>query len=874
MAYRQKKPNDYLAPNLVKQIFTALGAGLVSIGRPFYLFCSYLLITLFFISYITGYLTRTTVTLLLAKLPAFALKLTRKKISTAKIKSYFWKASLSFITIIAHLFALLIKFIFAFFGALIKLSKKSSKLLELLRKKVSRLPKPSFRLRIPKLKFLVTVLAVAFFAGSIASYILWTTFLHDLPRPEDLITRSQEVSTKIYDRNGKLLYTIFKDQNRTPVPLDRIPAQVRLATIAIEDAEFYNHPGFSIRGIIRAILRNVQRGELAGGSTITQQLVKNALLTPEKTLERKIREIILAIQVELAFDKNEILEMYLNEVAYGGTAYGIQQAAKSYFDKDVDKLTLAEAALLAGLPKSPTRFSPFGASPEMARLRQKEVLKLMKINGFITEEQRVSSEEEKLTFATNISNIRAPHFVMYVRQALVDSYGEELVAKGGLEVTTTLDLRIQELAEKIVKEEVEKLTGLNVGNGAALVLDTQTGDILAMVGSKDYFDIEAEGNVNLTTSLRQPGSSIKVVNYAYALENGYSPATILEDTPKTFNVEGLPPYTPKNYDGKFRGKLPLRNAFAESRNVPAVKVLDSYGVINMIEQGRKMGITTWNNPSDYGLSLTLGGGEIRLIDLAQVYTTIANYGTRPEISHTLIVVSTEGEVLEKRGCQDKDSESFIVNVSATESALKIAGAEKESCLSEQVLDSRVAYMLIDILRDNQARSPAFGSNSLLVIPGHPEVAVKTGTSNDLRDNLTIGFNHKYLVAVWVGNNDNSPMGRVASGITGATPIWHKIMSALLSNEKSASRRNDWQIPAGLIQLPICTLTDSLACEGCFTAMEWFMEENQPTQACNPEYIKYVKELKEEELFRLEGFQPEEAFSPEGEILPEASSTER
>jgi len=342
------------------------------------------------------------------------------------------------------------------------------------------------------------------------------------------------------------------------------------------------------------------------------------------------------------------------------------------------------------------------------------------------------------------------------------------------------------------------LANLNVGNGAALVLDTQSGEILAMVGSREYFDIEAEGNVNLITALRQPGSSIKVVNYSYALEHGFSPATILEDTPKTFNIEGLPPYTPNNYDDKFRGKLPLRNALAESRNVPAVKVLDSYGVINMIEQGRKMGITTWNKPSDYGLSLTLGGGEVKLIDLAQVYATIANYGARPEISHTLLITNNAGEILEEKGCRGTNSEPLTIKALATESPFKTAEIESEDCFNEQVLDQRVAYMLIDILRDNHARSPAFGPNSLLVIPGHPEVVVKTGTSNDLRDNLIFGFNQKYLVAVWVGNNDNTPMDRVASGITGATPIWHKIMSALLAKERS----DDWQIPTGFPSVPL------------------------------------------------------------------------
>jgi len=686
-----------------------------------------------------------------------------------------------------------------------------------LKLRLKTLRKISFK--IPFLKVALTIFAVLFLSGALGSYFFWKYILAPLPDAHSLVTRKQTVSTKIYDRDGELLYNIYKDKNRTPVPLDRIPAQVRLATIAIEDAEFYEHTGISYRGIARAAFKLIKDNEVTGGSTITQQLIKNALLTPEKTLVRKIKEIVLAIQVEQTFSKDEILEMYLNEVSYGGTAYGIQEAAQVYFDKDPDQLTLGEAALLAGLPKSPTAFSPFGHNPEEAFRRQKEVLKLMHQNGFITEEQKNAGEGENITFAGTQTDIKAPHFVMYVRQVLADKYGEELVSQGGLTVVTTLDLSIQKLAEEVVKSEVEKLSKLNVGNGAAIVLDIQTGEILAMVGSSDYFDIDADGNVNLTLAERQPGSSIKVVNYSYALSHEYTPASIIEDKPETFYVNGLPPYTPKNYDGQYRGKITLRSALAESRNIPAVSVLNSYGVENMLDQGRKMGITTWSDPSNYGLSLTLGGGEVRLIDLAQVYAVVANYGKKPNVHSIKKVSNYEGYVYEEESC------------------------ENSSCQGEQVLDPRVAYLLIDILKDNNVRSPAFGSNSLLVIPGHPEVAVKTGTSNDLRDNLTVGFNQKYLVAVWVGNNDNSPMGRVASGITGATPIWNKIMTALIGNKEAES----WQVPSGLVSLPICTQTNSLACEGCLTRMEWFLEENKPIYACNPEYIKSLNEQKEKEM---------------------------
>jgi len=643
---------------------------------------------------------------------------------------------------------------------------------------------PKFKISLPKLKIKPKIIV----SVSFLTFLLFTFYFlifRGLPSPKDLTSRPLQVSTKIYDQNGVLLYKIFKDQNRTLVSLADIPLHVRLATLAAEDAEFYSHPGFSVKGIIRALIRNIEKDELSGGSTITQQLVKNALLNPEKTIVRKIKEIILAMQVERVFTKDQILEMYLNEVSYGGTAYGVKEGAQEYFSKNLDELTLSEASYLAGLTKSPTKFSPFGGNPEIAIQRRDDVLKLMRINKFITVEQEEESKNEEVKIIPGNKDIKAPHFVMYVRQILVDKYGEDLVEKGGLEVTTSLNWEIQQMAQEIVKQEIEKLKNLKVGNGAALVLNPQTGEILAMVGSKDYFDPQ-NGNVNVTLRPRQPGSSIKVVNYAYALSHNFTPASILDDSPTVFKVAGLPAYTPRNYDGEYRGKITLRSALAQSRNIPAVKVLASYGVTKMIDQGRAMGITTWQDPSMYGLSLTLGGGEIKLIDLARVYATLANLGKRPEITPILKVTNYKGEALEENGSSPV-----------------------------QAIDPRVAFMLIDILKDNPARAPEFGLNSYLVIPGHPEVAVKTGTSNNLKDNLTLGFNQKYLVAVWVGNNDAIPMSRIASGVTGASPIWNKILSSLLQNEKS----ENWQIPEGLAQIP------------CLGRLEWFLAETNTQKLC-------------------------------------------
>ncbi len=504
------KPDVKLAPKLAKNSLSLTGKVLTHIGKPLYLLLSYSVLAFLFIAYWIGRSTRLFLTKLAKLIFAFPeIKLPKLRIPKLKIPE--------------------LKPIFGIFKLKIRLF--------ILRKiKFPPLPKISLPRFEPKFVFLLLFISVLVFT-------FWLTILKGLPSPKELVTRDVEVSTKIYDRNGVLLYKIYKDQNRTIVPLDQIPLHVRLATLAIEDAEFYVHPGFSVRGILRATLRNLKRGELTGGSTITQQLVKNALLSSEKTIVRKIKEIILAVGVELVFTKDEILEMYLNEVSYGGTAYGIQEAAQLYFDKDVGKLTLAEAALLAGLPKSPTKFSPFGSNPELGLARQKEVLKLMRVNKYITKEHVKAAEKEELTFAPNEIDIKAPHFVMYVRQALVEKYGEEVVEKGGLEVMTTLDYSIQKMAEEVVKQEVEKLSRLKVGNGAALVIDSATGEILAMVGSKDYFDTESDGNVNVTTRLRQPGSSIKIINYAYALSNGYTPASILSDTPITFSVAGQPPYS-------------------------------------------------------------------------------------------------------------------------------------------------------------------------------------------------------------------------------------------------------------------------------------------------------------------------------------------
>ena len=664
-------------------------------------------------------------------------------------------------------------------------------------------------LKIPTLKIHWKLLALVFI-GSIGIYFY---VFKDLPAPSSLTTQPVPLTTHIRDRYGVELYKIYASQNRTLVKLSDLPLTLRQATIAIEDAEFYQHSGFSLRGIFRALISNSSllstrnSSSIQGGSTITQQLVKTALLSPERTLQRKIRELVLAVLVELRYPKDQILEMYLNRVSFGGAAYGIEEAAQTYFGKPASDLTLPESALLAGLPASPTTYSPFGAHPDLAKARQKEVLRRMVSEGFITWNQADAASAADLQFAPQTIDIQAPHFVMYVRDYLARKYGTAIVEQGGLEVITSLDLSIQQIAQTAVTQEVAKVAYLRIGNGAAVVTNPQTGEILAMVGSKNYFDIANDGNFNVTTALRQPGSSIKPLNYALALTRGFTPASTIDDSPIVYKTPGQPPYSPVNYDGRFHGKGTLRTALGSSYNVPAVKILAANGVSNFIEFARKLGISSWTDPSRYGLSLTLGGGEVTMQDMATAFGVFANSGSRVDLYPILSVRDSSGRLL-----------------------------EQSSPSSQSVLDPRVAYLISNILSDNAARTPAFGPNSDLNVPN---VAVKTGTTNNLRDNWTIGYTPDRLVAVWVGNNDNSPMSYVASGVTGASPIWRRIMTEILKTTPSAG----FASPANLVKVNICTITGQLACEGCPGRSEYFIPGTEPRLACTKEAIEKLLEDK-------------------------------
>ncbi len=630
------------------------------------------------------------------------------------------------------------------------------------------------------LRVAVVLATVALFAAiGVAAY-----FLRDLPSPTKLQSAdSYAVSTKIFDRNGELLYEIFADENRTPVEINDLPEHLIHATISIEDKNFYRHFGIDLRGVARALLTRARGGRLEGGSTLTQQLVKVSLLTRERTWERKAKEAVLTLAVEALYSKDEILEMYLNHVPYGGTAWGVEAAAQTFFGKPARDLSLAESAYLAGLPQSPSRYSPFGNTPELGKERQKEVLRRMSEDKHITKEEADKAVAEELTFAEKKFTIKAPHFVFYVRDQLVEEYGEAVVERGGLRVTTTLDLALHETVQASVSAEINKLARYRVGNGAALVTKPNTGEILAMVGSRDYFSATHEGQINITVRERQPGSSIKPLNVATALQlRTLSPATALLDIPTCFQNIGQADYCPRNYDGSFRGPVTPRQALANSYNIPAVKTLGVNSLESFMATASAMGLSTLQDPNRYGLSLSLGGGEVTMVDMATAFGTLANEGVKVPLVGITKIEDYQGKVLfqtsvEERSERQKQAVSNE-NTPANERPLPELKKSQDSDEIYRVLDREVAYIVSDILSDNNARASAFGTNSELSVRGQ-KIAAKTGTTNDLRDNWTVGYTPQFVTVVWVGNNDNTRMNQsLVSGVTGAAPIWNDIFSFL------------------------------------------------------------------------------------------------
>ncbi|MEK7595186.1 MAG: transglycosylase domain-containing protein [Patescibacteria group bacterium] len=586
-----------------------------------------------------------------------------------------------------------------------------------------------------------------------------------LPKPE-LINESITKCTKLLDRKGKLLYEICPEKRSDPIELSLVSPFAISATIAIEDADFYKHNGFKLSSILRAANETFFKKNLQGGSTITQQLVKLSLLSPERTFSRKIKELILAILVEKKYSKDEILSLYLNNTPYGGNLVGIESAAQKFFGKKALDLDLSEASLLAGLPTAPGIYSPF-VSLSLAKDRQKIVLDRMLTLGLISQKELEDAYSKELQFIEQGDYIRAPHFVDFVRGELERAYGSRYVNFGGLTVITTLDLVTQEKVQEILEEELAKIENLRVSNGAVVVLSAKTGEIVSMVGSKDYFDIENNGVFNASIAYRQPGSSIKPVTYALALTKGFKTTSLIEDSPLSIK-DGNSYYTPVNYDGRFHGKVTLRQALANSYNIPAVKVLMSLKLDDMVKLAKNMGLQTWEADGNYGVSLTLGGKETRLLDLTNAYATFARRGQYTSTKAILKVTDGKGYTIFDRDYLPLDT--------------------------KKALSAEVSYIVTDILSDNGARLPAFGMNNFLSVHNH-RIAVKTGTTDNKRDNYTLGYTPSVAVGVWVGNNDNSPMNQaLASGLTGAAPIWNRTMSFVLNDKQP----EDFDVPPGVV----------------------------------------------------------------------------
>lgn len=646
-----------------------------------------------------------------------------------------------------------------------------------------------------------------------------------LPAQVELRAIAAKQSTKIYDRRGDLLYEVFDERSgrRTIVPPEQISPLLKQAVIATEDPSFYQNSGVDVQGVARAFYYLwMNQGPTVGGSTITQQLVKNTMLTPEVTLTRKLTEGVYAMELTRRYTKDQILAMYLNEINFGNMSYGVQSAAQSYFHKDVSQLNLNEASLLAGLPQSPAVYDPC-RNPQAARARQQIVLNSMVRENYITRaDARTAAEETAIVLASDEfqKNCNAgiaqkyPHFVEYVREQLELKYGAELVYRGGLQVYTSIDPQIQAIAEQEARKQIDLIRSKNVRSASVVVMNPTTGEIYAMVGSVNFYDLTIDGQVNVANRLRQPGSSIKPINYVTALEKGWTLATPLLDTRISF--PGFPqPYIPVNYDGKMHGTVSVRTALANSYNIPAIKTLYYVTVPRMIASAQRFGITTFGDPNRYGLALTLGGGEVKLVELTGAYAVFANEGKRAPVTPFTKIIDGEGNVV------------FDVQLQKT--------------TAQTVLDPRYAYLITSVLSDNKARTPAFGQNSplKLCLNGTSTckedqirpAAVKTGTTNDFRDNWTIGYTPELVVGVWVGNPRNEPMQNV-TGISGAAPIWHNVMTRVYAERApfKAVKPHTFRIPVGLVKASVCASTGLEPTSNCNRTEEIFLAEETPKQA--------------------------------------------
>jgi 1A family penicillin-binding protein len=607
-------------------------------------------------------------------------------------------------------------------------------------------------------KRLIYIISLIFIVLAIITFWISTFKMPDLQSFEE---RSVSQSTKIYDRTGEvLLFDLNKDIKRKVIPFEEISENIKKAVLAIEDAGFYKHGGIQIKAIIRAAFSHLTGG-VGGGSTITQQVVKNSLLTSEYTISRKLKEWVLAIKLEKTMEKDDIFSIYLNENPYGGNIYGIEEASQIFFNKKASEVSLAESAYLAAIPNAPTYYSPYGNNKDKLDIRKNLVLQRMLTNDFISEIEYEKAKKEVVVFKTRQGNsIKAPHFVDFVREYLENKYGEKVVREDGLKVITTLDYVLQSKAEEIVKKfAFENKKNFNAENAAMIGLDPKTGEILMMVGSRDYFDKEIDGNFNVTLAHRQPGSTFKPFVYATAFNKGYTPETILFDLPTEFqttcDVLGNPIgnnkddcYMPENYDGKYLGPITLREALAQSRNIPAIKTLYLAGIKDSLETAKNMGITSLGNKDQYGLTLVLGGGEVSPLELTSAYGVFANAGIKNSYVSILKIENNVGQILEQINYRP-----------------------------ERVLNEESSNKISDILSDNTARIPAYGVNSPLYFSDH-QVAVKTGTTNDFRDVWIVGYTPNLVVGAWAGNNNNTSIDKKVAGMVIA-PMWRAFMDKAL-----------------------------------------------------------------------------------------------
>jgi len=591
------------------------------------------------------------------------------------------------------------------------------------------------------------LLFVAGSAGFFAVYVFGTpdvSTLSGLPLAQ---------TSYLYDRSGShVLYALHGEENRTVLSHEEIPDVMRQATVASEDGNFYTHYGVDFAGMLRALLEDVRAGKIVqGGSTITQQLARNAFYDRERTFRRKLLETVMAIKIERAFSKDEIIDMYLNRVPYGANAYGVEAAAKTYFGKSASGLSVDEAAFLASLTKAPSLYSPYTTTRSDKKNQKDAVVRSMRQTGFISRVQERQSLDSDIAskIIPQSDPIRAPHFVFSVLDQLSRRYGREMLDRGGWKIYTTLDWDLQQTAERVVSEGAKRNIPFGASNAALAAVDPKTGEIRAMVGSKDFFDASIDGEVNVTMRPRQPGSSFKPIAYATAFEKGFQPETILTDKRIDFGPDGSgKDYIPRNYDGRYHGTMSMRFALAQSLNIPAVETLYLAGIGPTVDMAHRLGITTLNDPDRYGLALVLGGGEVRLLDMVSSFGVFAREGERMQVRGISHILDQSGE---RMGPDDPTP-------------------------AKTVLDPEVARKISSILSDNAARTPIFGPRSPLILPDRP-VAAKTGTTQDFRDAWTIGYTPSLVAGVWVGNNDNHPMRNGADGVFVAAPIGHDFMAA-------------------------------------------------------------------------------------------------